>query len=359
MISVLVFLLGLSLVVFTLNAELKTFVVPRGENPWLTRVVFYLISVIFRFRTRWTQSEWKRERIWAFYAPLSLIVLPIVWLTLVALGFTAMFWAVGVRPWTLAFHLSGSSLLTLGFSPVETLTQTILAFIDATIGLGLIALLIAYLPTMYASFSKREAAVAMLEVYANVPPSSIEMIARIHRIHGLDYLGAIWADWRKWFAELEESHTTFGPLIFFRSPKPKQSWVTAAGAVLDAASLSLSVVDMPYDPRAPLCIRAGYLSLRAIADFFEFKYNPNPGSEDQISVSREEFEGACADLSSRGVPLKPDLEQAWKDFSGWRVNYDSVLLALAAVTMAPTAPWSSDRAKLLPVIRKRLFSRIP
>jgi hypothetical protein len=27
------------------------------------------------------------------------------------------------------------------------------------------------------------------------------------------------------------------------------------------------------------------------------------------------------------------------------VNYDSVLLALADLTMAPEAPWSSDRAR--------------
>jgi hypothetical protein len=43
------------------------------------------------------------------------------------------------------------------------------------------------------------------------------------------------------------------------------------------------------------------------------------------------------------VKLKRDRDQAWRDFNGWRVNYDTVLLALAAITMAPPAPWSSDR----------------
>jgi hypothetical protein len=47
-----------------------------------------------------------------------------------------------------------------------------------------------------------------------------------------------------------------------------------------------------------------------------------------------------------GVPLKADLEQAWRDFAGWRVNYDRVLLPLAALTMAPYAPWSSDRSMI-------------
>jgi hypothetical protein len=38
-----------------------------------------------------------------------------------------------------------------------------------------------------------------------------------------------------------------------------------------------------------------------------------------------------------------DREQAWRDFGGWRVNYDTALINLADYVMAPRAPWSSDR----------------
>ncbi|HVE76170.1 MAG TPA: hypothetical protein VND22_05335, partial [Actinomycetota bacterium] len=43
------------------------------------------------------------------------------------------------------------------------------------------------------------------------------------------------------------------------------------------------------------------------------------------------------------LPLRKDREQAWLDFWGWRVNYDEVLLGLARLTMAPPAPWSTDK----------------
>jgi len=132
--------------------------------------------------------------------------------------------------------------------------------------------------------------------------------------------------------------------VFFRSPRADRSWVTAAGAVLDAAALTLSVVDTPSDPRAQLCIRAGFLALRSIADFFRFPYPPDPHYPAQpISVSRAEFDAACAELAAQGVPLKADREQAWRDFAGWRVNYDLVLLALARLTMAPPSPWTGER----------------
>lgn len=45
-------------------------------------------------------------------------------------------------------------------------------------------------------------------------------------------------------------------------------------------------------------------------------------------------------------PLKADLQQAWLEYAGWRVNYDAMLLALCSLVMAPPARWSSDRMPL-------------
>lgn len=73
-------------------------------------------------------------------------------------------------------------------------------------------------------------------------------------------------------------------------------------------------------------------------------YAPDPQRGDDISVTREEWEQACDYLSSGGAPLREDRDAAWLDFAGWRVNYDSVLLALAGLTVAPPAVWSGDRA---------------
>jgi hypothetical protein len=345
----LAFAAGLLVVGYVLVSALRTFVLPRGDNVWLTRVTFGVVLWFFRLRTRKAQTYEQRDRIMALFAPFALLVLPVIWLVLILAGYTLMFWAVGVRDFYTAFSTSGSSLLTLGFAPVNSLGTTLLAFSEAIIGLGLVALLIAYLPTMYASFSRRESLVTLLEVRAGSPPSAITLIERAYQIRGLGYLTELWEQWELWFAEIDESHTSLAPVNFFRSPAPDRSWVTAAGAVLDAAALMCSAVDVPRTAEAQLCIRAGFLALRHIADFFQMPYDPDPLPTDPISISREEFDAACAELVESGVALIADRDQAWRDFAGWRVNYDAVLLQLAEITMAPYAPWSSDRG----VIRQR------
>ena len=91
-------------------------------------------------------------------------------------------------------------------------------------------------------------------------------------------------------------------------------------------------------------MRAGYLALRDIAGFFGIPFDPDPAPDDRISITRAEFDAAMAQLAAAGVPLVDDHAQAWLAFAGWRVNYDGVLLALAQITMAPVAPWTSDRS---------------
>jgi hypothetical protein len=340
---VVVFVLGVALVIATLFSAIRSFVLPRSASDRMARTLFLSIRFIFNKLMQPMRTYTQRDTLMAYYAPICLLLLPVFWLSLVLIGYMGIFWAVDEVSWHDAFRVSGSSLFTLGFATPTTTISAALTFSGALIGLVLIAILIAYLPTMYSAFSRRESTVTLLEVRAGSPPSAIEMFARYRRLHRLEELHEIWDTWETWFSELEESHTSLAALAFFRSPRPHRHWVTAAGAVLDAAALAASTLDIPKDTHADLCIRAGYLALRHIAEFFKIAYNPTPKPDDPISITREEFDAACERLAAADIPLKPDRDQAWRDFAGWRVNYDTVLIALARLTMAPAAPWSSDR----------------
>lgn len=335
---------GLYLIYRTFLSAVRTFVLPRAAPDFITRIVFTTSRRFFNLRLRFAKTYERKDGIMASYAPLTLVMFPPVWLTIVTIGFTLIYWGVGIQPLGQAFLLSGSSVLTLGFATADTFLLRILAFSEATLGLILVAILISYLPTMYAAFSRRETLVTLLDVRAGNPPSPLQLLMRTHRIMGLHTLNDYWHKWETWFAEVEESHTSLPVLVFYRSPQPEYSWIVAAGTILDAAALHASTLDMPRSAESQLCIRAGYLCLRRIADFFNIKYDPNPAPDAPISISRAEFDAAYDEMHAAGLPLKADRDQAWRNYQGWRVNYDTVLLALCAITMAPKALWSSDRA---------------
>ena len=109
------------------------------------------------------------------------------------------------------------------------------AFLEAGIGLGLVSLMISYLPTIYGAFSRREALVGMLEVRAGLPPSPSELFRRFARIGWLDSIDEdVFEPWESWFVDIEESHSSTPALVFFRSPHPERSWITAARVAWDS-----------------------------------------------------------------------------------------------------------------------------
>ncbi len=349
---------GVTVLVATLGSAIKTVILPRALVSTITRVVFLSLRGLFLVLARPSMSFERRDRILAMYAPLGLIVTLAAWLSLTLVAYMLIFWGLDLVSWREAFEISGSSLFTLGSARPEHLGSIALVFTEAAIGLFLLALMITYLPSIYSSFSRRELGVTALAVRAGEPAWGVTMIERFWRLERIGLLHDVWVEWERWFVDVEESHSSLPVLCFFRSPQPDHSWVTAAGAILDAAALSVSLVDIEHDVQADICLRAGYLSLRRITDFFGVAYDPDPRADDPISIRREEFDAAVHQLAEAGVPLKADLEAAWVAFAGWRVNYDSVLVALCNITSAPPAPWSSDRSGER-TIHSRVFGDLP
>lgn len=209
------FVLGLTMTVIALGSAIKTFVLPRSVADPISRQVFLAVRFFFNLRVRRTSTYADRDSIMALFAPVSLLLLLVVWLALVLFGYTLMFRALGAESWYIATRDSGSSLLTLGFATMDGWRMTLLAFTEATIGLILVALLISYLPTMYSAFSRRELSVTLLEVRAGSPPSAVEMIKRFNRLENLDQLSGLWSSWELVVCrDRRNPHIASGAVVF-------------------------------------------------------------------------------------------------------------------------------------------------
>ncbi|MEO7667306.1 MAG: hypothetical protein ABIU97_09790 [Dehalococcoidia bacterium] len=345
---VLAFVTGVSISFITIRSAIRTFILPRGARDAVVRLVFVAFRRFLRVVAPDTAPFARRDQVLAFYAPVGLVATAVFWLMSVWVGFGLLFWVTGADSIWAGLRESGSSLLTLGFVAPSSGFQALLVFTEATIGLGLVALLVGYLPTLYSAFSRRELAVNLLEVRADSPPSAVAMLSRFHRIGVWHELNSEWRSWERWFADLEETHTSIAALAFYRSPQSDHSWIVAAGTVLDAASLQRSLIDVPRDPQADLAIRAGYVALRRIADYFQIPYDADPKPTDPTAISRVMFEQAADELATAGLELREDRDAAFRDFNGWRVNYDLPLLALSRMVDAPLARWNGEAERGTP-----------
>ena len=340
------FVTGLCIVLWSMNSAVRTFVMPRSASERIPRLVFRSLRRVFNIIMRFMPRYEQRDQLMAMFAPLASVLLVPVFLIVETFGFALMFWGTGRPGLPDSIATSGSSLFTLGFVTVDSPIHYVLAFAAAATGMIMPALLISYLPTIYGTFQRRESLVSQMEVAAGSPPSAVILLTRTRLLKNLAVLGEVWRNWNTWFIEIEESHTSLTAAVYFRSQQPNRSWITTAGAVLDAAALARSTIDIPLDIRADLMIRSGYLALKYIAQVYGRTYHPNPHFPEQpISVSQDEFNSAYDTLVKADVPVLPDREKCWLDFAGWRVNYDAQLLDLCALVMAPEAPWLADRCE--------------
>jgi len=91
-------LVGAIIVLRTIMSAVRTFVVPRGDNDWLSRISFRVIRRLFDLAAAPSRPFEARDRVMAYYGPVALILLPGWWLILISVGFGAIFWALGLPP---------------------------------------------------------------------------------------------------------------------------------------------------------------------------------------------------------------------------------------------------------------------
>lgn len=332
-------LVGLCLIVLVLDAAVRTFLLPRVASVRLSRSIAFFVRNFFRLIASPRAPYLERDRRYAMYPPVLLLTYQACWLLLSLVAFGCLFVAAGAPSAARAFELSGSSLFTLGTTAASGPAELALSYLEAAIGLTLLALLIAFIPTLYSAFQRREMSVSRLSVRAGVPATPWGILEIAKSVNDYEKLDELWREWESWFIELRETHTTLTILNFYRTPIPGQTWVGSATSVLDAAALFNSTVDLPPSANAGLCIRSGWLALRGLADYFRVAYPHDPTGTEPISISREEFELAVDHLVRSGVPVIADHDQAWLDFVGWRVNYDAIIEELHVLTTSPRTDW--------------------
>ena len=353
---VLAVLLGALVALAVLGSALKTVVMPQEGNPRLSQFVF---AVVYRILVHRGRNDSATRQLRALYAPVALVSLPLVWMIFMMLAFTCVYWGTHDLSWSQAFEISVSSLTTMGFDEPNGPGRIWIAFVEATIGLGLVALLISYLPTIYTAYNSREKGTNRLRPVAGSPPGGVEFLQSLQRLGSLE-TPDLWRSSSDWMLDLEQTHTSFPIMTYFPGSDPEQSWVATMGAVLDASALvvAASEIDMAEQfadaQKGPLTVlvyglplivriaRAVYVPLpppTRLQDLLARVEEPAPA----VSIGRDEYDAAMVALSGILVVAPGLEEEAWRRFAWIRSAYEPALRALAGITLAFPAPWTSDR----------------
>ena len=346
------FALGVFLLALAFWDLFETIVVPRPTPGWF-RIGRYLIRSSWRvlraLRNRWPDRSWDRPL--GLFAPGATVALLVAWLIALILGYGLILYGLRdeLRPVPdlgSALYFAATSVLTLGFGDIvaEGGPARLVVATAAISGLGVVALVVTFLFSLYGSYQRREIQVVALQAAAGAPPSAVALLETYAQLRLVDRLPDLFLDWERWGVEVLDSHVAYPLLGFFRSSHDNLSWISALGTVLDAASLVLTTIEGIPRGEAKLFKRVG---AHLVEDIFNLGFRASDGG----SLDRSDFDAACERLAEAGYTLAAG-DHAWPAFEAARATYAPRLEAMAAYWATPATSWLGDPVALrLPVHR--------
>jgi len=381
---------GLLLCLAVLVDAFQTIILPRRPVGRLriTRFFYLATWVPWSFVVRHLPNRKVREQLYSIYGPGSLLLLLGVWAGFLVFGFALLFFALGspfadtLAPPTHFGHLrtdlyvSGTTLFTLGLGDVvpRTLPTRGLVIVECGTGLGLVALVIGYVPVLYGAFSRREISVALLDGRAGSPPTSAELLRRHAFKGGQEALVVLLVEWERWSAEILESHISYPILCYYRSQHDNQSWLSALTAVLDTCALLISIVPGEASRQAQLTFAVARHALVDLGHVFRLEKmearlrehadveGASNGSIPPDRLPLADFKLLCAFISEAGLRLCGDPDASAR-LHALRALYEPHAHALAGYLAMPLPAWvpeprAKDQWKLVELVRSKAAASI-
>ena len=351
---------GAVLLMVVLLDAFQSIILPRRPVGRLriTRIFFLMTWRPWRVLASQSRSRAMREQFYSIYGPLSLLVLFIFWAILLTVGFGMVFFGlhVGFRDPLLtgqgawmrlrsSLYVSGTTIFTLGMGDVvpETQSARLLTVLEAGTGLGFVALVIGYVPVLYAAFSQREVLVALLDARAGSPPTAAELLLRHSFDEGPVVLQNLLAEWERWCAEILESHISYPILCYYRSQHDNQSWLSALIAVLDTCALLISMRDGKRTRQAQLTFAIGRHALVDMVHVFHLEAEEVKQRDARATrLPEEELLRLCEAMEGTGFSPCDDYESRER-LEAVRLLYEPYACALADYLRLTLPNWVAPR----------------
>jgi heme exporter protein D len=340
-VDIVIGIVGLLVVALILWDVFQSIVVPR-PTPSRLRIARYIVVPswkAWRALAVRTRRGLARDAMLGSFAPGAAIVLLLVWLAGLIVGYGLILYALRdeLQPSPpnvgAAIYFAGSSVLTLGYGDFVAMGgwSRLAVLTSAASGLGLVALVITFLFSLFGSYQRREVLVVALSARAKAPPSAVTLLEAYARLDLIGELPKFFGEWERWMAEVLDTHVAYPLLGYFRSSHDETSWISALGAVLDAASLVLTTIEDVPRGQAEITKRVGAHLVEDISNIIGL-------AGDGSAVDREAFSPVYERLAAAGYQLVSE-DDAWRSFEKARGTYAGRLEAIAEYWATPATLW--------------------
>jgi hypothetical protein len=195
-----------------------------------------------------------------------------------------------------------------------------------------IALFIAYLPTLHTAVKERESFVKIAQGRIGEPPASGVNLLVSHFERGTEaMLVHLYREAERWAAGVSNTHTKYPVLLHFRAPRSPLHWLSTMTGVADAAALHRALLPEDAPPETRAVIDAIELCLADLA------HTAGPATDsggDPSDYAASMVSSARARLSAVGVePAAEGL--ATERFAEMRAGYGATSSQLASRVAAP------------------------
>jgi hypothetical protein len=291
----------------------------------------------------------RQQNFLGYFGPLSLILLLGFWASGLILGFALIQYGIGgheqlnKEPLTfgrIIYH-SGETFFTLGYGDIVPTSggARALSVLEAGMGFAFLGVVIGYIPVVYASFSRREIQISMLDARAGSPPSAAELLLRLAGRSddpGVDQkvLDEVLREWERWSAELLESHISYPVLSFFRSQHSNQSWVGALTTMLDVSSLILTGIQGVHPGQAKLTFAMARHAAVDLAQVVNARYDSTAAER----LPDAELKALQEALAAAGLRLRSD-DYARDKLTKLRSMYEPYVHSTGRNLMLTLPPW--------------------
>jgi hypothetical protein len=325
-------LLGGIIVVSTGVDIFQSVVVPRPTRGSLRLAPFLLDGMwpLWKWIALRFPSAKHRAAFLGYYAPLTVVILLLVWAIALIFGYGLLFLALQgelqprLHDLGTALYFAGTSLLTIGFGDIVATggITRVLALCAGASGLVIASSVTSMFFSLYSSLGHREVLVTMLHNRAGAPPSGVALLETYARLKMLEDMPGFLSAWEEWSTEVLIRSLSSPVLPYFRSVRPYESWISALGALLDAATLIICCIENgPVGP-AHLLYQSGCQLVNDLKDYF--KIAPAQALAGTPTLC---FEEAYTRLKSVGFCLA-DPELALASFIQLRSAYAEALHSL-------------------------------